>query len=137
MPQPAFVKMNEEREAAGLAPAANPRNAAAGTIRTLEPNIVAQRRLDFYAYFLLQDGNLLMAEQSASLDALDKVGFRVNRHRERARGADAVLDFIVRAEKLREKLDYEIDGVVVKVNEVKLQKAAGVHGQGSALGHCV
>ncbi len=53
MPQTAFVKMNEEREAAGLAAAANPRNAAAGTIRTLEPNIVAQRRLDFYAYFLI------------------------------------------------------------------------------------
>ena len=53
MPHAAFRKLNEEREAQGLAPAANPRNAAAGTIRTLEPNIVAQRRLDFYAYFLL------------------------------------------------------------------------------------
>ena len=57
LPQAAFEKMNEERVAQGMAPAANPRNAAAGTIRTLEPNIVAQRRLDFYAYFLLlRDG---------------------------------------------------------------------------------
>ena len=55
MPQAAFLKMNEEREAQGLSPAANPRNAAAGTIRTMEPNIVAQRRLDFYAYFLLSE----------------------------------------------------------------------------------
>lgn len=55
MPQAAFVKMNEEREAQGLSAAANPRNAAAGTIRTLEPNIVAQRRLDFYAYFALTE----------------------------------------------------------------------------------
>ena len=53
MPHAAFLKMNSEREAMGQAPAANPRNAAAGTIRTLEPNVVAQRRLDFYAYFLL------------------------------------------------------------------------------------
>src|ERR1700746_1385652 len=60
LPQAAFVKMNEDRVAAGVAPAGNPRNAAAGTIRTLEPNIVAQRRLDFYAYSLLQDGDPLL-----------------------------------------------------------------------------
>ena len=53
MPQAAFEKMNLERERAGQSPAANPRNAAAGTIRTVEPSIVAQRRLDYYAYFLL------------------------------------------------------------------------------------
>ena len=64
LPQAAFVKMNEERVAAGMAAAANPRNAAAGTIRTLEPNIVAQRRLDFYAYFLLQDGETLLPMHS-------------------------------------------------------------------------
>ncbi len=55
MPHAAFLKMNEEREAQGMSAAANPRNAAAGTIRTLEPNIVAQRRLDFYAYFALTE----------------------------------------------------------------------------------
>ena len=65
LPQTAFVKMNEDRVAQGLAPAVNPRNAAAGTIRTLEPNIVAQRRLDFYAYLLLQDGDVLLPLQSA------------------------------------------------------------------------
>src|SRR6202035_264926 len=69
LPQASFVKMNEEREAAGMTPAANPRSAAAGTIRTLEPNIVAQRRLDLYAYFLLHGegekaGEMLMATQS-------------------------------------------------------------------------
>ena len=53
LPQAAFLKMNAEREAAGQAAAANPRNAAAGTIRTIEPNVVAQRRLEFFAYFLL------------------------------------------------------------------------------------
>ena len=55
MPMAAFLKMNQEREALGQSPAANPRNAAAGTIRTLEPNIVAQRRLDFYGYFALDN----------------------------------------------------------------------------------
>src|SRR6185503_14196940 len=66
MPQTAFVKLNEDREAQGLSPAANPRNAAAGTIRTLEPNIVAQRRLDFYAYFLLHGAD----EQKAGEELL-------------------------------------------------------------------
>src|SRR5579875_2140611 len=67
LPQKAFAKMNEERVAAGQAPAANPRNAAAGTIRTLEPNVVAQRRLEFFAYSLLRDGENLLAAQSGVL----------------------------------------------------------------------
>ncbi len=79
MPQAAFRKLNEEREAAGQQPAANPRNAAAGTIRTVEPSIVAQRRLDFYAYFLLdQAGDMLLPAQSAALAALGTLGMRVN-----------------------------------------------------------
>ncbi len=129
MPQTAFVKMNEEREAAGLAPAANPRNAAAGTIRTLEPNIVAQRRLDFYAYFLLQNGESLLPQQSDALDALKSAGFRVNEHRDRVKSIDAVLAFIAKAEPLRETLGYEIDGVVVKVNSVAQQNKLGFTGK--------
>ncbi|HLJ77705.1 MAG TPA: hypothetical protein VKT75_09835, partial [Acidobacteriaceae bacterium] len=83
MPLAAFQKANAEREAQGLAPAANPRNFAAGTIRTLEPNIVAQRRLDFYAYFLLTENGVdLLPEQAEALDALTAIGFRVNPHRE-------------------------------------------------------
>src|SRR5271170_8055025 len=66
--QAAFVKMNEDRVAAGMAPAVNPRNAAAGTIRTLEPHIVTQRRLDFYAYLLLQDGETMLPLQSGALE---------------------------------------------------------------------
>ena len=88
LPQAAFVKMNEERVAAGMAPAANPRNAAAGTIRTLEPNIVAQRRLDFYAYFLLQDGETLLPMQSGTLEALRTAGFRVNPHAKTVKDID-------------------------------------------------
>jgi len=80
LPQKAFEKMNAERVAAGMAPAANPRNAAAGTIRTLEPNIVAQRRLEFFAYFLLREGESFIAEQSAALHSLREAGFLVNPH---------------------------------------------------------
>src|SRR6201995_703878 len=75
MPMAAFLKMNQEREALGQSPAANPRNFAAGTIRTIEPNIVAQRRLDFYGYFALQltegkEGENAFATQVETLDGL-------------------------------------------------------------------
>src|SRR6202041_1682844 len=85
LPQKAFEQMNVERVAAGMGPAANPRNAAAGTIRTLEPNIVAQRRLDVYAYFLLhgddaQRGEFLKPTQHQALEALKAAGFRTNPH---------------------------------------------------------
>ena len=73
LPLAAFQKLNAEREEQGLAPAANPRNAAAGTLRTLEPNIVAQRRLDFYAYFALNEKEYIFPQQSESLDALAAV----------------------------------------------------------------
>jgi DNA ligase (NAD+) len=129
MPNAAFVRLNEEREAAGLARAANPRNAAAGTIRTLEPNIVAQRRLDFYAYFLLQNGDSLLPLQSESLEALATAGFRVNPHRDLAPTMDAVLAFVAKTESLRETLAYEIDGVVVKVDSVAQQQRLGFTGK--------
>src|ERR1700722_8291957 len=94
LPQAAFLKLNEEREAAGQTPAANPRNAAAGTIRTLEPSIVAQRRLDFYAYFLLQDGEFLLPHHTATLEALRTSGFRVNQHARTVKNIAEVLAFI-------------------------------------------
>lgn len=129
LPQTAFVKMNEEREAQGLAPAANPRNAAAGTIRTLEPNIVAQRRLDFYAYFLLQNGETLLASQTETLDALRASGFRVNPHAKTVKDIDAVVKFIADAEPLRDTLGYEIDGVVIKVDATAQQRRLGFTGK--------
>ncbi|HEY4432846.1 MAG TPA: NAD-dependent DNA ligase LigA, partial [Candidatus Cybelea sp.] len=123
-------KANEEREAQGLDPAANPRNYAAGTIRTLEPNIVAQRRLDFYAYFLLTErGEDLLPDQSEALDALTALGFRVNPHREAMPSIDKVLAFVQRAEQDREKLGYEIDGVVIKVNSTEVQRRLGYTGR--------
>ena len=129
LPQTAFEKMNEEREAAGMTPAANPRSAAAGTIRTLEPNIVAQRRLDLYAYFLLQDGETLLPTQSETLEALRKAGFRVNQHARPVKNIDEVIAFIADAEPLRDTLGYEIDGVVVKVDATAQQRRLGFTGK--------
>jgi DNA ligase (NAD+) len=135
LPHAAFVKMNEARVAAGLAAAVNPRNAAAGTIRTLEPNIVAQRRLDFYAYFLLQGaesetrGEALLGTQTEGLEALRAAGFRVNAHATTVGSIDAVLEFIAEAEGLRDSLGYEIDGVVVKVDAVAQQRRLGFTGK--------
>jgi len=129
LPHAAFVKLNEEREANGQTPAANPRNAAAGTIRTLEPNIVAQRRLDFYAYFLLREGEALLASQTATLDALRTAGFRVNPHAKTVKDIDAVIAFIAEAETLRDTLGYEIDGVVIKVDATAQQRRLGFTGK--------
>jgi DNA ligase (NAD+) len=129
LPQTAFAKMNEEREAAGMTPAANPRSAAAGTIRTLEPNIVAQRRLDLYAYFLLEDGETLLPTQSETLEALRKAGFRVNQHVRPVKSIEEVISFIADAEPLRDTLGYEIDGVVVKVDATSQQKRLGFTGK--------
>ena len=130
MPLAAFLKRNEEREAAGLAPAANPRNAAAGTIRTLEPNIVARRRLDFYAYFALNEaGENLFDEQADALDALTAAGFRVNPHREAITDIDKVMGFVNRAEEKRADLGYEIDGVVIKIDSAEVQRRLGYTGR--------
>lgn len=130
MPQTAFLKMNVEREAQGMTPAVNPRNAAAGTIRTLEPNIVARRRLDFYAYSALTEtGDNLFEEQSDALEGLAAAGFRVNPHREAIKSFDKLMDFIHRAEEKRDSLGYEIDGVVIKIDSAEVQRRLGYTGR--------
>jgi DNA ligase (NAD+) len=128
-PLAAFQKLNAEREEQGLAPAANPRNAAAGTLRTLEPNIVAQRRLDFYAYFALNDQGYIFSRQSESLDVLAAVGFRVNPKKVVVSAVDLAWDFIARADTMRDSLPYEIDGVVLKVDRTAVQSKLGFTGR--------
>ena len=129
MPLAAFERMNDERERQNLSRFANPRNAAAGTIRVLEPNIVAQRRLDFYAYFLLVDGRYYPEKHSSALEALRHAGFKVNPQHAVAHNVDELLAFIAKGEQIREKLPYEIDGIVIKVNSMRLQERLGFTGK--------
>lgn len=129
MPAAAFARLNEEREQQGLPAAVNPRNAAAGTLRTLEPGIVAQRRLDFYAYFLLVEGEYMAAGQQATLDALVALGFRVNAHRKLVATVEEMTKFIDAAEAKRDALGYEIDGVVLKVDAHATQLRLGYTGR--------
>jgi DNA ligase (NAD+) len=129
MPLAAFARMNEEREAEGLAPAVNPRNAAAGTLRTLDSKIVARRRLDLYAYFLLVAGEYWPLGQWATLETLAALGFRVNPNRKLLKTVDEMTTFIDHAEAERPKLGYEIDGVVLKVDAQATQQRLGYTGR--------
>ena len=130
MPQGAFRKLNEEREAAGQSPAANPRNAAAGTIRMVEPSLVARRRLDFYAYFLLDSaGDMLLDSQQTALAALQQLGLRVNPRVATLGSIGEVWQFCQDAEPLRDTLGFEIDGIVVKVDSAAQQRRLGITGK--------
>ncbi len=129
MPIPGFQKMNEERERQGLSKFANPRNAAAGTVRQLEPSITAQRRLDFFAYSLLTNGRTYFDRHSVTMDALEAAGFKVNRYRKLATNFDEVWAFIQQWEGKRDALPYEIDGIVIKVDRRALQEELGYTGK--------
>lgn len=128
-PTKSFERMNEDRERQGLSKFANPRNAAAGAVRVLEPNITAQRRLDFYAYFLLADGKVAFEKQAEALDSLTKAGFKVNPNRKVLKSIDEVWEFITKFEEQRDKLPYEIDGIVIKVNRTDLWRRLGFTGK--------
>jgi DNA ligase (NAD+) len=129
MPLAAFRRMNEEREQQDLAKFANPRNATAGTVRQLDASVTAQRRLEYFAYFLLAKGRAFVARHSDSLDALVKAGFKVNPNRKRARNIEEVWTFIQSWEERRDSLPYEIDGIVVKVDRIALQDELGYTGK--------
>jgi DNA ligase (NAD+) len=129
MPEKAFEKTNQEREREGLPAFVNPRNSAAGTVRTLDPSIVATRGLVFFAYFLVVNGEYFAAGQTATLDALTALGFRVNPHRGRVHSVGDMMKFIGDAEKRRATLGYEIDGVVLKVDGHAAQLRLGYTGR--------
>lgn len=121
----AFEHLNLERESAGLPRFANPRNAAAGSIRVLEPTITASRRLDYYAYFLLVGGAYHFESHWESLEALERMGFKVNPNRQLCVDIKELLEFCRTWQERREEVPYEIDGVVVKVDSVAQQSALG------------
>jgi DNA ligase (NAD+) len=129
IPVAAFERMNEERERKGLAKFANPRNAGAGAVRVLDPNITALRRLDFFGYFLLANGNIFGQQQWEDLATLSAIGFKVNPGGKLVKNIDEVWNFITHWEEKRASLPYEIDGIVVKVNQVALWGELGFTGR--------
>jgi DNA ligase (NAD+) len=125
MPRKSFEKLNAEREQQELSLFANPRNAAAGALRALEPTVTASRRLEFFAYFLMVDGKFYFDHQWDALQTLEKMGFKVNPYKAKCAGLDEVLKFYRHWETKRETLPYEIDGIVLKVDSVAQQAALG------------
>ena len=126
MNRKSFERVNLEREEAGLSRFANPRNAAAGALRVLEPSITASRRLDYYPYFVLDvNGRPVFPSQWQALEWLHQHGFKVNQRRRICRDLDEALAFCNEWEAQREQLPYEIDGVVFKVDSVAQQERLG------------
>ena len=125
IPDATFAAINAEREQRGEALFANPRNACAGTLRQLDPKVVAARRLDFFAYTLHLPGDAQPPGQWAALEWLNRAGFRVNPNRERCGDLAAIQRFCDHWEQGRHDLPYATDGVVVKLDDLQLQDEAG------------
>jgi len=125
LPLKAFEQTNAQREAAGEARFANPRNAAAGSMRQLDSRIVAQRKLDMFLYYLLVDNREPLREHWQNLEVLVKMGFKVNPHRRLCKSFEELMAYIQEWESKRDSLEYEIDGVVVKVNDIRLWEELG------------
>ena len=126
MPRPAFAELNRRQLAADDKMFANPRNAAAGSLRMLDASVTASRRLDFYPYLLLDAaGQPLFDSHWASLEALAALRFKVNPKRERLRGVGQLLAFRDKWIAKRDELPYEIDGLVFKVDATALQARLG------------
>ncbi len=129
LPLDVFAAINQKREAEGTALFANPRNAAAGTLRQLDAKKVAERRLDFFAYTLIMPAGSGDVEppidQWSALECLQTLGFRVNPNRQICESADEVASYYDRWETERRELSYLTDGVVVKLNSFELQDRLG------------
>jgi DNA ligase (NAD+) len=125
LPRKVFEKINAEREEADEPRFANPRNAAAGAIRQLDPMLVAKRRLDLFPYDVISGERKAFATHWESLQWLDKAGFHANPHRALCPSIEEVIEFCNAMEPQRDELEYEIDGVVVKVNSAALQDEFG------------
>jgi DNA ligase (NAD+) len=125
IPRKVFERINAEQEDLGQPRLANPRNAAAGTIRQLDSRKVAARKLDMFAYDLITAGRKPFATHWEALNWMEQAGFRINPLRQLCGSIEEVIDFAGRMEAKRDDLDYEIDGLVVKVNSTALQEEFG------------
>jgi DNA ligase (NAD+) len=124
MPLKAFAKLNEQQEELGGKRFANPRNAAAGSVRVLDSRITASRQLDFFGYYLLAGGKTPFARHSEELEAISALNFNALEWK-RCASIGEVKEYCRKWEEKREKLPYEIDGIVIKVNELWLQQELG------------
>jgi DNA ligase (NAD+) len=125
MTRRAFEAMNRQQEESGGKIFVNPRNAAAGSVRVLDPSITARRRLEFFAYYLLVDGDVPFPKHSDSLEALKQLRFRASEDWKLCDGIEQVYKYCDAWEPKREELPYEIDGVVIKVNSLGIQRELG------------
>ncbi|MDQ7818273.1 MAG: NAD-dependent DNA ligase LigA [Melioribacteraceae bacterium] len=119
-----FNRLNEERELNGEKTFANPRNSTAGTIKLMNPKLVARRPLQIFTYYFFSESDELISHFE-NLKLLEELGFRVNSNYKLCKSMDDVLDYCREWEKKRDFLPYEIDGIVVKVNSLKHQKVLG------------
>lgn len=125
LPHEVFKRINREREELGQPVFANPRNAAAGTMRQLDSRKVAERQLDIFCYQLLFDGAPALASHTEALKWMVEAGFKVNPNRRACANIDDVIEYCNEWEQKRDELNYEIDGVVVKVNQTAVQEELG------------
>lgn len=125
MPKASFLQLNEAREEAGLPVFANPRNAAAGTMRQLDPTVVGQRQLSVFMYAVADQGSLQVSTQEQGLETLDELGLQTNQERQVCQSITEVWDYIQKFQEMRPQLPYEIDGIVIKVNELSQQEKIG------------
>ena len=125
MPKDVFKQLNDEREESGEVPFANPRNAAAGGLRQIDPKAVSKRRLNMFLYSALYNDDFDVESQAELFEQLQYLGFRTNPLRKLCKNQTEVMDFIHQIEEERHDLPYEIDGIVIKVNDVALQQQLG------------
>jgi DNA ligase (NAD+) len=125
LPRRSFERVNREREEEDEVPFANPRNAAAGTMRTLDPSLVSRRGLSAYVYQLLVPGERERASHAATLEALRGWGLPVEPHWAKCRGIDALLEYCREWQDRRRSLEFETDGVVIKVDDLSLREELG------------
>ena len=125
MPKKSFVALNLTREENGLEVFANPRNAAAGSLRQLDAKVVAERNLSTFMYSVADLGDLPATSQCLALEELDRLGFKTNQERKVCQTIDDVWDYVQKFQEERPNLDYEIDGIVIKVNTFETQEEIG------------
>ncbi|KON85614.1 NAD-dependent DNA ligase LigA [Sporosarcina globispora] len=125
MPRRSFEKLNKAKEENGEEPFANPRNAAAGSLRQLDPRLAAKRNMDIFVYGIANVGDTGIVSHSEGLNYLDSLGFKTNKERKRCKSIEEVIDYVEGWTDKRPNLSYDIDGIVIKVDSMESQEQLG------------